>query len=137
MSLPLTTPVRVLELDRSTMTSGPRKSDAYARIYAVVQRVPRGRVVTYGQVALLAGLDGHARQVGYALHATPPGEDVPWHRVINAQGRVSQRAEDGFEHIQQQLLEAEGVVFCKGRVSLEEFRWEPRTPRRIAANRRT
>ena len=119
------------------MTKASGKSDAYERIYAVVHRVPRGRVVTYGQVAMLAGLEGHARQVGYALHATPAGSDVPWHRVINAQGRVSQRAEDGFEHIQQQLLEAEGIVFRNGRTSLEKFRWEPRTPPRIAANRLT
>ena len=108
------------------MSAAERKSDTYARIYAVVRRVPRGRVVTYGQVATIAGLEGRARQVGYALHAMPAGSDVPWHRVINAQGRVSARAEDGFEHIQMQLLEAEGVVFHRGRASLEKFRWEPR-----------
>ena len=119
------------------MTKASGKSDSYERIYAVVHRVPRGRVVTYGQVASLAGLDGQARQVGYALHATPTGSDIPWHRVINAQGRVSQRAEEGFEHVQQQLLEAEGVLFHNGRVSLEKFRWEPRTPQRIAARKRT
>jgi methylated-DNA-protein-cysteine methyltransferase-like protein len=82
--------------------------------------------VTYGQVASLAGLQGHARQVGYALHALPEGSDVPWHRVINAQGRCSPRAEPGFEHIQQSLLEDEGVVFVEGRTSLERFRWRPR-----------
>lgn len=114
-----------------------QKTDAYGHIYAVVRRVPRGRVATYGQVATLAGLDGQARQVGYALHAMSSGNDLPWHRIINAQGRVSRRAEAGFEHIQQQLLEAEGVVFRNGRTSLERFRWEPRTPSRIAGTART
>src|SRR6185436_18609812 len=60
----------------------------YQRIYRIVRRIPRGRVATYGQVALLAGLKGHARQVGYALHALPDAETVPWQRVINARGEI-------------------------------------------------
>ena len=64
----------------------------YARIYAVIRRIPFGKVATYGQVAELAGLPGHARQVGYALHALPSATAVPWHRVINAAGTVSRRA---------------------------------------------
>jgi len=62
-------------------------SSAYDRIYAVIKRIPRGRVATYGQIARLAGLGGQARQVGYALSALPEGNDVPWQRVINAKGR--------------------------------------------------
>ena len=57
-------------------------SSSYQRIYAVVRRIPEGRVATYGQVASLAGLAGQARQVGYALHALPDGTAVPWHRVV-------------------------------------------------------
>jgi methylated-DNA-protein-cysteine methyltransferase-like protein len=99
----------------------------YARIYAVVRRIPRGRVATYGQVARLAGLAGHARQVGYALHALPDGQRVPWHRVINAQGRVSPRAEPGWSEVQRQLLEREGVRFdTEGRTQLGRFQWRPR-----------
>ena len=99
----------------------------YDRIYSVVRRIPRGRVATYGQVAELAGLARHARQVGYALSALPDGSRVPWHRVINAQGRVSQRGFGGEGHGQQEKLEAEGVVFeASGRISLERFRWRPR-----------
>ncbi len=102
----------------------------YTRIYAVVRRIPRGRVATYGQVAALAGLDGHARQVGYALHAMPEGSDIPWHRVINAQGQVSVRSERGGELLQRLLLEAEGVRFGRGgRVSLARYRWQPRRQR--------
>jgi methylated-DNA-protein-cysteine methyltransferase-like protein len=95
-----------------------------ARIYAVVRRIPRGRVATYGQVAELAGLPGHARQVGYALHALPAGTRVPWHRVINAAGAVSLRAAAGDEVTQRQLLESEGIVFdARGRVPLARVRW--------------
>ena len=98
------------------------------RIYAVVRRVPRGKVATYGQIAELAGLEGQARQVGYAMAAVPSSSAVPWHRIINAQGRVSMRsAGTGSTIVQQQLLEREGVVFDGGgRVSLARFRWKPR-----------
>ena len=74
--------------------AGPGRGN-YARIYAVIRRIPRGRVATYGQVAELAGLPGHARQVGYALHALPAATAVPWHRVINAAGGVSLRSSPG------------------------------------------
>jgi methylated-DNA-protein-cysteine methyltransferase-like protein len=92
-----------------------------------VRRIPRGRVATYGQVAELAGLAGHARQVGYALHALPSGSTVPWHRVLNAAGRVSPRAVPGGELVQRRLLEREGVRFdARGRVRLTEAGWRPR-----------
>lgn len=105
---------------------GRPSGDRYQRIYAVVQAIPMGRVATYGQVAAVAGLAGHARQVGYALHSLPEGTDVPWHRVINARGEVSPRSEEGWEHFQRHLLEEEGVCFNdNGRVDLSRFRWEP------------
>jgi methylated-DNA-protein-cysteine methyltransferase-like protein len=90
--------------------------------------VPRGKVATYGQIALLAGLEGQARQVGYAMAALPSSSAVPWHRVINAQGRVSVRSEGlGGTIIQQQLLEREGVLFdAGGKVALARFGWKPR-----------
>jgi methylated-DNA-protein-cysteine methyltransferase-like protein len=102
-------------------------SQSYARIYAVVRRIPRGRVATYGQVAGLAGLKGHARHVGYAMHALPAGTSVPWHRVINARGDISRRSQFGGEIHQRLLLEAEGVEFdWRGRVRLDRFQWRPR-----------
>ena len=98
----------------------------YQRIYAVVRRIPRGRVATYGQVAHLAGLAGHARQVGYALHALPSGTPIPWQRVINARGEVSLRSVRGAELSQRFRLEAEGVEFdVRGRVALNRFGWRP------------
>lgn len=97
----------------------------WQRIYDVVERIPEGRVATYGQVAALAGYPGHARQVGYALHALPEEAGVPWQRVINARGEVSARAFAGWEHFQRHLLEEEGVVFdSRGRVDLRRFRWQ-------------
>ena len=100
---------------------------SYQLIYSVVQRIPRGRVATYGQVASLAGLAGHARQVGYALNALPDGTVVPWHRVVNAAGRISPRTVPGGELVQQLLLAKEGVrLDARGRVPLERLRWQPR-----------
>ncbi len=101
-------------------------STNYQKIYAAVKKIPRGKVATYGQVALLAGLGRHARQVGYALHALPDGKKIPWHRVINAKGEISARSSGDHDEQQRVLLEKEGVVFgMHGRVSLEKYRWRP------------
>lgn len=101
---------------------------AYRRIYAVVRRVPRGRVATYGQVAALAGLAGQARLVGYALHAVPPGGSLPWHRIINARGGISlRRASPSGGITQRILLEREGIRFDgASRVNLARYAWRPR-----------
>jgi methylated-DNA-protein-cysteine methyltransferase-like protein len=99
-------------------------ADSYQRIYKIVKRIPRGRVATYGQIATLAGLDGHARQVGYALHSLPDRSDIPWHRVINAKGEVSPRSKSDSHELQRMLLEEEGVVFSlDGRIDLKRYRW--------------
>ncbi len=109
------------------MRDPERGSDTYQRIYDVVRRIPEGQVATYGQIASVAGLPRSARQVGYALHALAGGSNVPWHRVINARGEVSSRtANPGWENVQEQMLEEEGVVFDPlGRVDLQRFRWDP------------
>ncbi|HET7434595.1 MAG TPA: MGMT family protein [Thermoanaerobaculia bacterium] len=96
----------------------------YARIWSAVKKIPPGRVATYGQIATLAGLDGHARQVGYALHNLPEKTDVPWHRVINAKGEISPRSAGDSHELQRMLLEAEGVAFVGDKVDLKRFRWE-------------
>jgi methylated-DNA-protein-cysteine methyltransferase related protein len=102
-----------------------REKTTYERIYAVVRRIPRGKVATYGQVAEIAGLKGHARQVGYALHALPRGTRVPWHRVMNARGQISLRRHGGADVTQRILLEKERVAFdLAGRVSLDRFQWK-------------
>ena len=100
----------------------------HEHIYAVVRRIPFGRVATYGQIATLAGFPRQPRLIGYALHALPRGTSVPWHRVINAQGRISPRAgEPAGSLTQRLLLETEGVAFdARGRISLERYGWRPR-----------
>jgi len=109
----------------------PRNPGSYARIHAVVRRIPRGRVATYGQVAALAGLAGHARQVGYALHALAEDSAVPWQRVVNTRGEVSPRRTPGWDGLQRALLEREGIAFdARGRIDLERRRWRPRAPAR-------
>ena len=104
-----------------------RSDSLYRRIWAVVGRIPKGRVATYGQVARLAGLPNHARLAGYALHALPDRSPVPWHRVVNAKGELSPRR-DGSEHhrLQRVLLEKERVRFDRdGRLDLAALRWKP------------
>lgn len=95
------------------------------RVLTLVGQVPPGRVVTYGQLALLAGQPGAARQAGYVLNSVLEGRDLPWHRVINAQGRVSTH-KLGFGEVQEGLLRAEGVVFDEaGRCDLGRYQWWP------------
>jgi methylated-DNA-protein-cysteine methyltransferase-like protein len=98
---------------------------SHALFYAVVRRVPSGRVTTYGTVAREAGLPGRARQVGYAMAALRDDGDVPWHRVVNARGEISPRAGGPtFERIQRMLLESEGIGFAaQGRVDLDRHGW--------------
>lgn len=102
------------------------RAERHARFLAVAREVPRGRVATYGQIASLAGLPRHARHVGFALRELPDDSDVPWHRILGASGEVSVRSSSDSHEIQRKLLEAEGIRFDdRGRVNLEEFRWEP------------
>jgi methylated-DNA-protein-cysteine methyltransferase related protein len=98
-------------------------SRTYERIYQAVRRIPRGRVSTYGDIAERAGLEGRARQVGYALHALPSGSGIPWHRVVNAKGVISLRSGSDSHELQRMLLEAEGIEFdLKGRIDLKRYR---------------
>ena len=104
-------------------------TEIYEQIWAAVQRIPCGKVATYGQIAALVGVPRHARQAGYALAATPENKKIPWHRVINTQGKISLRLkhwDSGGDDYQRILLEAEGVAFdSNGRVDLKRFRWHP------------
>lgn len=93
------------------------------RIWQVVAQIPQGCVATYGQIAELAGLPGHARRVGRAMAALPAESALPWHRVLNASGRVSIPGSGGER--QRRLLRAEGVAFLNGRACLQRFGWRP------------
>lgn len=102
-------------------------SDTYQAIYAVVARIPLGNVATYGQIARLAGLPGRARLAGYALSALKGRSNIPWHRVVNAQGGISPRSCGSDADMEQRLrLEHEGVSFgVSGRIPLDRFLWHP------------
>jgi methylated-DNA-protein-cysteine methyltransferase related protein len=97
-----------------------RGSDFFARVWALVRQLPRGRVATYGEIAALLGVPRGARAVGWALRALSPEQArcVPWHRVVGSGGRIAVRDGAGM-HEQRQRLRAEGVAFRGERVDLE------------------
>lgn len=96
--------------------------NTFEKIYEVVKSIPKGKVATYGKVALLAGNPRWARVVGYALHINPEPGVIPCHRVVNREGRVAPGFAFGGEGVQRQLLEAEGIVFeSDGRIDLEKY----------------
>ena len=100
--------------------------DFYQKVAAVCRMIPRGKVATYGQIAYLCGLPRNARQVGYALNRQISGQDVPAHRVVNGQGRLSGAAAFETPQTQRLRLEAEGIPVEEGkRVNLKKFCWRP------------
>ena len=101
------------------------KSEMRQAFYETVALIPPGTVATYGQIASLAGYPGRARHVGYALAGMPDDLDLPWHRVINAQGKVSPRSSGRFHELQYRMLEDEGIPFQRNRVDLGAYRWCP------------
>lgn len=98
----------------------------YDQVCAVVRRIPRGKVTSYGRIANMLGRPNAARAVGYALHALgDANRDVPWQRVINSQGRISIASRDHNTNEQAQLLRAEGVAVSEElRVDLDTYLWE-------------
>jgi methylated-DNA-protein-cysteine methyltransferase-like protein len=104
-------------------------SSAFEAVYALVRRIPRGRVMSYGQIASLLRRPLSARAVGWAMHQCP--EDVPWHRVVNAAGGISTAHLHDPPELQRLLLESEGVRFDEGaRVPMARYRFEPGPRRR-------
>jgi methylated-DNA-protein-cysteine methyltransferase-like protein len=100
--------------------------DTNTRIWQVIALIPAGSVATYGDVARQAGMPGAARRVGHSLRRLPQDTKIPWHRVINAQGRISLPEGTASRYIQRTRLEAEGIVFRNsGTVDMSRFRWVP------------
>ena len=93
-------------------------------VWKVVGDIPRGHVLTYGEVARLAGMRRAARRVSQAMRRAPRGMNLPWHRVINAQGKISFPQDSSAYRRQKDLLEDEGVVFIKGKIDLQRFGYQ-------------
>ena len=100
-------------------------AEGWSRVYILVKRIPKGRVMTYGQLARATRLPGGARAAGRAMAATPRGQAIPWHRVLAAGGRIVVR--EPFGSLQRRLLESEGVRLVNGHVPLAEHLWTPPT----------
>ena len=101
---------------------------AWKTVYEMVKHVPRGHVITYGQLARAVTLRGGARAAGYAMAACPTGRGIPWHRVVGAGGRILLR--EPRAALQRRLLESEGIEFRGGRLELEGREWYPPKPRK-------
>ncbi len=99
------------------------EKDTYLRIWRTVIRIPKGKVASYGRIAALSGLPRQGRLAGYALHNLPGGTGIPWHRVINARGKISLPGKRGEE--QERLLREEGIVFARGVIDMEKCGWRP------------
>ena len=93
-------------------------------VWQVVQGIPHGHVLTYGEVARLAGMSRAARRVSQAMRRAPRGMTLPWHRVVNAQGKISFPADSPGFLRQKDLLEEEGVVFIKGKIDLDRYGYQ-------------
>jgi methylated-DNA-protein-cysteine methyltransferase-like protein len=99
-------------------------SEFFQRVYEIAARIPRGKVVTYGQIAAALGDPRQARTVGWAMRSAPEWLDIPWHRIVNSSGGISTRYTTDGLNIQRKLLEDEGIVFNEdGRLDLERYRW--------------
>jgi methylated-DNA-protein-cysteine methyltransferase-like protein len=115
-------------MPKGITTGRPEDAPSYReRVYELVLRIPRGRVMSYGLVARVLGAGYDARAIGNVMHATPEdGRQIPWHRVINSQGGCSTAGLTLPPDLQQRLLEAEGVVFNdKGRCQIANYLWTP------------
>jgi len=92
-------------------------------VYRLVKKIPRGRVMTYGQLARTLRLRGGARAAGHAMAATPRGSGIPWHRVVGDGGRLLIR--EPYASLQRRLLESEGIAIGSGRADMKRFGWSP------------
>lgn len=99
--------------------------NSFEIIYEIVRQIPAGKVATYGQIAKLAGNPRWSRVVGYALHVNPAFGEIPCHRVVNREGRLSPAFAFGGENVQAQLLAAEGVEVIDGFVDISKYLWHP------------
>ena len=100
-------------------------SNFTATVIAIIKQIPRGKVSTYGKIAILAGNPRSARQVSWILHSSSKKYDLPWHRVINSKGLIAMKSVDD-KNTQKEMLEKEGIEFLSDfRVNLKKYQWQP------------
>ncbi|RZM80633.1 cysteine methyltransferase [Pseudoalteromonas rubra] len=99
------------------------KEEFRVRVFTLIGAIPEGSVATYGQIAGLAGAPKHARAVGYLLKHLPAGSSLPWHRVINSQGKISFPPQSDKFRQQSELLRLEGVQVQGGKIALRQYQW--------------
>ena len=92
------------------------------QVIEIIKKIPAGKVATYGQIATLAGNNKAARQISRILHSSSEKYELPWHRVINSQGKISMRSGDGFE-MQKAMLKSEGIEIIKDKIDLVKYKW--------------
>ena len=115
-------------------SSTPTKSNSanrYQRIWDIVAQIPYGKVSSYGQIAELAGQARAARFVSRALTAAPENLQLPWHRVISANGQIAFKKNASAYKKQRDLLRGEGIVVNAGKVHMQTFRWQPSMDERL------
>jgi methylated-DNA-protein-cysteine methyltransferase-like protein len=117
--------IELIAISMSSFEHSNTLESRLAALFAVLAVVPPGTVVSYGQLAEMAGLARAARWVGRALSQLPEGSTLPWHRVIAANGRISLPADSPSGIEQRQRLVAEGIIFRNGRVNMRRHRWNP------------
>jgi methylated-DNA-protein-cysteine methyltransferase related protein len=107
---------------------------AWDPVYKLVQRIPRGKLLTYGAVAKALKLVGGARSAGRAMAACPSGKGIPWHRVLGANGKILIR--EPHSNLQRKLLESEGVEVVENRVRIKNYLWNPPKPKKSMKSRK-
>ena len=115
----------LLLFERQVEPLNTSRKDDYRRIWRTVAAVPSGRVASYGQIAELAGFSGRARLVVRALRDAPDSINLPWHRVVNVQGRISIPASNPARDEQLRRLVSESVAVTDGRIEMSRYRWQP------------
>lgn len=108
-------------MNSDTKTEKIDEINWYKSVWKVVSEIPSGHVLTYGEVARLSGMPKAARRVSQAMRRAPRTMSLPWHRVINSQGKISFPEDSNGWIRQKELLEDEGVVFLRGKINLEKF----------------
>lgn len=115
---------RVNQQPQKPPTTQPDFNHWVKSVWHVVEGIPRGHVLTYGEVARLAGMSRMARRVSQAMRRAPKDRPLPWHRVVNAQGKISFPADSNGFQLQKERLENEGVVFLNGKIDLDRFGYQ-------------